>query len=127
MGDQEEDIPKVIPEVNICDSEPYNINNIINFNNYKNIKIGTIFKAIIIKMNNNCIVIYIEDLDNKYSLHISKLSKEKLIYENNKLLINENNCILYKLFDKINVKLNKIDFEILDFEIFSGTNIDELM
>ena len=91
---------------------------IINFNNYKNINIGTIFEGIIIKINNNCIVIYIKDLDNKFSLHISKLCKEKLIYdENNKILINENYKILYKLFDKINIKVTKIDFEILDFEI----------
>jgi len=71
-------------------------------------------------MNNNCIIIYIEDLDNKFSLHISKLSKinERLIYDyNNKLIMNENFVVLYKLFDKINVRLTKIDFEILDFEI----------
>ena len=94
---------------------------IINFNNYKNINIGNIFEATIIKLNSNCIIIYIEDLDNKFSLHISKLSKtnEKLIYdENDKLLMDENCMVLYKLFDKINVRLTKIDFEILDFDIY---------
>ena len=81
---------------------------IINFNNYHNISIGNIFEAIIIKLNNNGIVIYIENLDNKFSLHISKLCKERLIYdENNKLLMNNN--VSYKLFDKINVKLTKIE------------------
>jgi len=93
---------------------------IINYNNYKNINMGAIFEATIMKMNSNSIIIYIEDLDNKFSLHISKLSKinERLIYDdNNKLIMNENCVVLYKLFNKINVRLTKIDFEILDFEI----------
>jgi ribonuclease R len=47
---------------------------IINFNNYQTIRIDSIFEATIIKLNSNCIIIYIEDLDNKFSLHIIKHS-----------------------------------------------------
>ena len=78
---------------------------IIDFDNYQNIKLGDIFVAIIIKINNNGIIVYIDYFNDKFSLHISKLSNDK------------DNKLLYKLFDIINVKIIKIDFGMLEFSL----------
>ena len=95
-------------------------NFIIQFNIYKNIKMNDLFEASIIGISKTGINIFIEDLDNKFSIHISKLSNDILNYDNNnKILKLLNGNIIYKLFDKINVKVSKVDTYKIDFIVFS--------
>lgn len=89
---------------------------IILYNNNNKAVINKIYKGVIINITLTGIIVYINDFDNKFTLHISKLSSEKLIYDNiSETLIN--NLVQYKLFDDINVKLNKIDVETFDFSV----------
>jgi ribonuclease R len=87
------------------------IENFINLydNNNKAI-INKIYEGYIININQTGIIIYIQDFDDKYSIHISKLSNTKLIYiKENNSLVNEEDIVKFKLFEKINIKLEKID------------------
>jgi hypothetical protein len=60
-----------------------------------------------------------EGTDNKFSIHISKLSNQMLTYDDNKKILKlPNKNILYKLFDKIKVKVSKIDTNKIDFILF---------
>jgi ribonuclease R len=111
------DIERYIKYMNEMEIIQDNIENfIIEFNMYENIKINDLFEGTIIGINKTGINIYIEDLDNKFSIHISKLSNQILTYDdNNKTLKLANKKIVYKLFDKIKVKVSKIDTNKIDF------------
>ncbi len=84
----------------------------------KNCKPDEIYNAIIIDIKTTGIMIYVEDLDNKYNIHISKLSDEKLefVQKNNSMQL-ENNKIKYKMFQEVKVYVNKVDFDTIDFNI----------
>ncbi len=57
-------------------------------------------------------------MDSKYTIHISKLSKDKLIFDSiEKILKNENNKIEYKLFQEISVMIDKVNFDSLEFSL----------
>ena len=90
---------------------------ILDFNIYQDIKINDVFEGTIIGINKTGIHIFIEYFDNKFPIHISKLSSEILIYDNN-ILKSQNDKIIYKLFDTIKVKVNKIDINKIDFILF---------
>ena len=93
---------------------------ILNYNNYKNLKIGNehIYLAIILDIFYNSISVFINKLDSKYTIHISKLSKDKLIFDSmEKLLKNENDKIEYKLFQEISLVIDKINFNSIEFSL----------
>ena len=90
---------------------------IIYYNNYKNINLNNVYDAVIIGINITGITIYVYSLESKSSIHISKLSKEILVFDNNKL-INDNNE--YKLFDKLKVVVSKYDSNVIVFDILSN-------
>lgn len=70
-----------------------------------------IYDGTIISISKTGIVLYVHELDTKYTIHISKLSNEKLIFENN-VLSNEKQ--IYKLYDILHVKIsNNFDFTII--------------
>lgn len=75
----------------------------------KNIKFNYDYLGIIIKLGTFGITVYIEELDDKSTIHISKLSKNRLNYTNNKLFndINE-----YFIFDKIIVNFSEKDISV---------------
>ena len=82
--------------------------------NQKNkFQINQMVCGIIIGLGTYGITVYIEDFDNKYTIHISKLSEQKLHFENN-ILYNE--CDKYELFDYVNLIIVKIDFDQIDLE-----------
>lgn len=88
------------------------------YDNNNKAVIDKIYEGYIININQTGIVVYIQDFDDKYSIHISKLSKNKLIYikETNEL-VNEEYIVKFKLFYKINIKLEKIDDDNFIFSI----------
>ncbi len=87
--------------------ESYNIINKIKNNENK-------YNGIIINITNNGISVYINEFDTKYSIHISKLSTDKL-YINEELTELSNKNYSYKLFDNIKLKINNYDFNNIDF------------
>lgn len=83
---------------------------IISLKNNNKAIINKIYEAYIINISQTGIIVYVEEFDDKYSIHISKLSNEKLIYKKEiESLINGENMIKFKIFNKINIKLEKID------------------
>ena len=77
-----------------------------------------IYNAIIIDIKTTGIIVYIEDLDNKYNIHISKLSDEKLEFTNkNNSVQLENKKVIYKMFQEIKVYVIKVDFDTIDFSV----------
>ncbi len=91
---------------------------ILDFNIYENITVNSNYTGIIIGLNQYCITIYIEDFDNKFPIHISKLSNNKLYYDKNNNKLNTNTGeTLYKLFDEINVRVIKINNKSIEFEL----------
>jgi ribonuclease R len=115
----EENIEKYIKYMNEMEIIQDDIEKfIIQFNMYQNIKLNDIFEGTIIGVIKTGINVYIDDLDNKFPIHISKLSNEILNYDhNNKILKNIDGSIFYKLFDKIKVKVIRVDSNKIDFNI----------
>lgn len=75
------------------------------------IDFNKIYNGVIISISKTGIVLYVDELDTKYTIHISKLSNERLIFENNKL---SNEKQIYKLYDMLNVKINNnLEFTII--------------
>jgi exoribonuclease R len=92
----------------------------MNYNNYKNFKIGSEYEysAVILDISQTGISVFINKLDSKYKIHISKLSKDKLIFDNiEKILKSENGQIEYKLFQEIFVFINMINFDSIEFAL----------
>ena len=84
----------------------------------KNCHPELVYNAIIIDIKSTGIMIYVEDLDNKYNIHISKLSDEKLEFTNkNNSVQLENKKIIYKMFQEIKVSVNKVEFDTVDFNV----------
>lgn len=94
------------------------IEKFILINSYENIKLGHIFDSTIIELNNNRIIIYIEELYSKYTIDISQLSCEKLIYSHLKNSF-KNSSNEYKLFDNLKVIVKNMAFDNIDFDIYS--------
>jgi ribonuclease R len=73
-----------------------------------------IYDGTIISISKTGIVLYVHELDTKYTIHISKLSNERLVFENNilsnKKEVSENTSInekqIYKLYDILHIKIN---------------------
>jgi ribonuclease R len=76
------------------------------------INVNDEYDSIIIDLTKYGISVYIYDLDIKTSIHISKLSKNKLVF-NNEELINEN--YHYKIFNKLKIKVEKINQTHIEF------------
>ena len=75
-------------------------NKIDKFIQNKQIQFDYVYHALIINLGIYGITVYLEELDDKTTIHISKLSKNKLNYEINKLY---NDLDRYKLFDKLKI------------------------
>ncbi len=110
---------KYLNDMNEAELKQDNIENfILSYKNfqYQNNHLNETFEATIINVIPTGIVIYIEQFDTRFTIHISKLSENKLVFDTNKKeLSNENKT--YKMFDKIKVIINKIDFDSIDLSL----------
>ncbi len=91
----------------------------LEYDNYNKIKLGDVFDGIIISVFPSGISVLIIELDNKFTIHISKLSNERLIFNKDDKKL-ENNNLNYKLFDKIKVKVDKIEFDNLELNVIKN-------
>ena len=86
-------------------------NQVENFMIEHNIDFNKIYDGTIISILKTGIVLYVHELDTKYTIHISKLSNDRLVFENN-VLSNEKQ--IYKLYDTLHVKINNnLEFTII--------------
>ena len=116
------DFSKYINNLNETELKQTSIENFItNYNNFQNIKINDVLDAVIINISQTGINVLIHQLEEKYSIHISKLSKNNSILtfdKVNKTLTNNNNTISsYQMFDNLKVIVKKIEFDNIDLEI----------
>lgn len=96
------DLQKYIEYININEAIQDEIENFIQDYNTK-IDTTRDYEGIVIGLSATGVIIFIPELCNKYVIHISQLSSEKLLYTNNELT-NGNTRI--KLFDKLKTKLH---------------------
>ena len=81
------------------------------------IKIDDLITGIIINVKPNGVAIYIDSIDYKCMLHISKLSPQyRLTYLNEKLTNTEAN-ISFAKFDTLQLKITNIFFDIIEFSV----------
>jgi ribonuclease R len=114
------DIGSYLDYINEAEAKQTNIETfILEYNNYNKIKIGDIYDGVIISLFASGISVLITELDNKFTIHISKLSNERLIFNQDEKKL-ENSNTTYKLFDKIKVKVEKVDFDNLELNVIKN-------
>jgi len=114
------DIGSYLDYINEAEAKQTNIEGfMLDYNNYNKIKIGDIFDSVIIYVFPTGISVLITDLDSRFTIHISKLSDEKLIFNKDDKKL-ENSKVSYKLFNKIKVKVEKIDFDNLELNVIQN-------
>lgn len=110
------DVTKYINYLNDSEFEQNMVENFIElYNIYNKIKVNdNNYTGIIINITSFGVSVYVTELETKYTLHISKLSTEKLIANENFTQLS-NSFVSYKLFDSLKLKINKFDFLNVDF------------
>ena len=94
------DIEKYIDYLNESEKLQYQVEKFMIENTIDSNKI---YEGTIISISKTGIVLYVHDLDTKYTIHISKLSNEKLVFENNVL---SHEKLVFKLYDTLHAKIN---------------------
>lgn len=95
------DLRKYMEYLNINEAIQDDIENFIEEVNRK-VNVDCEYEGTVIGISKTGVIIFVPELYNKYMIHISKLSNEKLDYINDEL-VNDNMKI--KLFDKIKTKI----------------------
>lgn len=109
------DVQEYIEYLNEADIKQLNVKKFIQEQQTLNyVDIGEKYESIIIDLTKYGISVFIYNLDIKAAIHISKLSKEKLIYENEEL---KNDINKYKMFDKLTVIVEKINLNQIEFSL----------
>ncbi len=113
------DVSTYLENINNCETKQDTIEAFIsNYNNYKNLQIGDEYSGVILDIFPSGISVFIDKLESKYTIHISKISSTKLIFDNTeKILKSEDGNIEYKLFEQILVKIDKINFDSIEFSL----------
>ncbi len=111
-------ISKYISNLNDSEFDQVNVESFIElYENFNKIKVNkNEYNGVIINITNTGISVYIKEMKSKYSIHISKLSQEKLIINDDFTeLSNTNNS--FKLFDNLKLKIVKYDFINVEFSL----------
>ena len=97
---------------------------IIEFDNTQTLQVGDEFDAVIIGLHKAGIIVYIDYLDNRYSIHISRIisnedekNKRFLYNTETKIIISEDGETTFCLFQTIKTKLTKISLDKLEFTV----------
>jgi len=115
-----ETIDKYLEHVNYIELKQDDIEHFCNcWNNNSSYDIGDILTGIIIKTSQTGIITYIESLNRRYSIHISKLSKNRLEWNAETMELKSSNFYndSYKLFDNIELIIIKKCFDIIEFDL----------
>ena len=111
------DIAKYLENINQADYKQNQIEFFIQeFNNNHKVVLNQELDAVIIGLTPVGGLIYVNDLDYKYSIHISRMANERLVY-NKELNQLKGELTHFKLFDNIKVKVSKISMNTIEFTI----------
>jgi len=117
----DDEIEKYCTYFNDAEYIQVNVENMISkYNSYMNMLnlVDTVIECYIISVRKTGISIYICNIE--HDIHISQLSKEKLLFDNDNQTL-KNDMYSYKLFDKINVMMEDVD--IIKHEIIVRVNL----
>jgi ribonuclease R len=99
---------------------------IMEFDNTQTLQVGDEFDAVIIGLHKAGIIVYIDYLDNRYSIHISRIisnedeKNKRFLYDNEtQIIISEDGETSFCLFQTIKTKLTKISLDKLEFTVVS--------
>ena len=97
---------------------------IMEFNNTQTLEVGDEFDAVIIGLHKAGIIVYIDYLDNRYSIHISRIisnedeKNKRFLYDTEtKIIASEDGETTFCLFQTIKTKLTKISLDKLEFTV----------
>ena len=111
------DLAKYLPAINNAELVQDNLEAfMLNYKSGNNAKIGQIFNASIIEINQFGITVFIADLNNSYRIHISRLSRERLTYNDSNKTLTSANC-KFELFDSLKVIVAKKTIETMELVI----------
>ena len=88
------------------------------FDNTQTYKIGDEFDAVIIGLHKAGVVVYINELDARYSIHISRITStaQRFVFDSKKKIItSEDGLKSFGLFQPIKVNLTKISLDSFEF------------
>ena len=123
------DFSKYIVNMNETELKQTSIESFItNYNNFQNIKINDVLDAVIINISQTGITVLVHQLEEKYSIHISKLSQNNSILTFDKVNKTLKNTISsYQMFDNLKVIVKKIEFDNIDLEILFRNTFLEIL
>lgn len=78
--------------------------------------VGSQVHGAIINVSKVGVSVYIHELQTRYSIHISKLSSQRLAFDGDSLS-SQDKAIRFGLFDIIPLQISKIFFDIVEFEV----------
>ena len=111
------DLAKYLPAINYAEMVQDNIEAfILSYRNGETARVGDILAARIIGLSQYGITVYVETLDSRYSVHISRLSKERLVYDDASKMLTSANC-RFGLFDRITLRVAKVGIETMEFDV----------
>jgi ribonuclease R len=79
-------------------------------------QVGSILHGIIINVSKVGVSFYIYELQGRYSIHISKLSSQRLEY-NGDALVSSNGGIRFELFDSLSLRISKKFFDVIEIDL----------
>lgn len=97
---------------------------IITWNNATKYKVGDILEGVIINVFKTGVSVYVPELQNKYTIHISKLSSKRLEFDTLEYKLksidmdnNPGNHVVISLFQRLRLRISKMFFDVLEFDV----------
>jgi ribonuclease R len=113
----EEELQKWIKISNLAELKQDQIEKfIIMWKNAEKNKTGDMLDGIIIGVMKTGIMVYIDSLGSKYTIHISKLGSARLEF-NGEQLFNDTAKVSFALFDTVRLRISKIFFDVIEFDL----------
>lgn len=91
---------------------------IITWKNASRLSAGSQVRGTIIGISRVGVAVYIYDLEAKYSIHISKLSSQRLEFDG-ECLASKDQSVRFNLFDTLQLRITKIFFDVIEFDVAS--------
>ena len=116
------DLAKYLPAINHAEMVQDNIEAfMLAYKNGETAQVGDILAARIIGLSQYGIIVYVEKLDSRYSIHISKLSQERLVYDDASKTLTSASC-KFALFDRLILQVAKVGMETIEFDVLLKKN-----
>lgn len=94
---------------------------IVTWNNYQRYNPGDILEGVIINVFKTGVSVYIPDLQNRYTIHISKLSSRRLEFDPLECSLKSDDKqgqhVVISLFHRLPLRISKMFFDVLEFDL----------